>query len=83
MVSLHNNPTEASPAHPVGVYGKRKAMYDSVSKMTFRLKYDTSRQKKFQIYREEEYTEVNDRKILRAVIIIIEESRLAILPIMK
>ena len=57
---LHTNSTEASLAYPVGVYGKRKAMYDS-------MKYDTSRQEKFQIYGEEEYIEVSERKILRAV----------------
>ena len=36
---LHTNPTEASLAHPVGIYGKRKAVYDSVDNMTFSLKY--------------------------------------------
>ena len=64
---LHTNPTEVSPAHPVGVYGKRMEMYDSVGKMTFSMKYYTSRQEKFQIYGEEENIEVNEIKIIRAV----------------
>ena len=37
-------------------------MYDSVG-----LKYDTRRQEIFQIYGEEDYIEVNEKKILRAV----------------
>ena len=57
----------ASPAHPVGVYGKRKAVYNSFGKVTFSLKYENSSQEKFQIYGEEECIEVNEIKILRAL----------------
>ena len=49
------------------MYGKRKAMYDSISRITFSMKHDTIRQQRFQIYGEEEYTEVSERKILRAI----------------
>ena len=42
-------------------------MYDSMIRITFSMKHDTSRQQRFQIYGEEEYTEVSERKIMRAI----------------
>ena len=58
-------------------------MYDSMSRITFSMKHDTSRQQRFQIYGEEEYTPKLVRERYLEPLEVNEEDRLAVLTILK